>query len=547
MDKVTIFDTTLRDGEQSPGATMTLEEKLDVGRQLARLGVDVIEAGFPIASPGDLESVRQIALEVKGPTICGLARCNKNDIDTCWEAVKHAEKSRIHVFLASSDIHLEYKLRMTRQQALEQAREMVAYARSLCPDIEYSPEDAGRTDPEYLYQVLEAMIDAGATTVNIPDTVGYTTPEEFGALIRSIQENVPNIDKAVISVHCHNDLGLATANSLAAVRNGARQIECTVNGIGERAGNAALEEIVMALKTRGQFFGVEIDIDATQITRISSMVSTHTGIPIQPNKAIVGANAFAHEAGIHQHGMLKNPLTYEIMTPESVGLSKNALVLGKHSGRHAFKEYLDELGHNLDRDNLDKVFTRFKLLADKKKLVTDADIEAIITDELFQPPEVYKLENVQISCGSNSIPTATVRLRTPEGDIVSDAALGDGPVDAVYQAINRVINVQNELVEFSIQAITKGMDAVGEVTIRISADVSTNGDTVKRIFSGRGIDTDIIVACAKAYMFALNKLLSAKRDMVRQHQWEAGGNYGPHPTRATFTIDGKGSKDLFKS
>ena len=514
MDKVTIFDTTLRDGEQSPGATMTLEEKLDVGRQLARLGVDVIEAGFPAASPGDLEAVRQVALEVKGPTICGLARCHKDDIDACWEAVKRAEKPRIHVFLASSDIHLEHKLRMTREQALEQGREMVAYARSLCPDIEYSPEDAGRTDPAYLYQVVEAVIDAGATTVNIPDTVGYTMPEEFGALISDIKEHVPNIDKAVISVHCHNDLGLATANSLAAVRNGARQIECTVNGIGERAGNAALEEIVMTLKTRGQSFGVETDIDTTQIMRASSIVSTHTGISVQPNKAIVGSNAFAHEAGIHQHGVLKNPLTYEIMTPESVGLSKNALVLGKHSGRHAFKEYLTALGHDLDRDSLDKVFTRFKLLADKKKLVTDVDIEAVITDELFGPPEVYKLEMVQISCGSNTIPTATVRLQTPTGDIVSDAALGDGPVDAVYQAINRIIGMPNELVEFSIKAITEGMDAVGEVTVRIAADLPTDGETVKRIFSGRGIDTDIIVASAKAYMFALNKLLAAKQDMV---------------------------------
>ncbi len=546
MEKVLIFDTTLRDGEQSPGATMTIEEKLDVARQLARLGVDIIEAGFPAASPGDLDAVRQVALEVRGPIICGLARANKNDIDACWEAVRHAEKPRIHVFLASSDIHLHHKLRMSREEALQQAREMVAYAKSLCPDIEYSPEDAGRTDPEYLYQVLEAVIAAGATTVNIPDTVGYTTPDEFGALIRGIKENVPNIDQAVISVHCHNDLGLATANSLSAVRNGARQIECTINGIGERAGNAALEEIVMALKTRPQFFQVETNIDTTQIMRTSNIVSTHTGIPVQPNKAIVGANAFAHEAGIHQHGVLKNPLTYEIMTPESVGLSKSALVLGKHSGRHAFKEYLENLGYDLDRDSLDKVFTRFKLLADKKKLVTDADIEAIITDELFQPPEVYKLEHVQIQCGMNSIPTATVRLRTPDGEVISDAALGDGPVDAVYQAINRVIGVQNELVEFSIQAITEGMDAVGEVTIRIAADISGNGQPVKRIFSGRGIDTDIVVASAKAYMFALNKLLSAKREMARQAQYQAGGNYKPHPTRGTFTIDGKGSKDLFK-
>ncbi len=404
MDRVVIFDTTLRDGEQSPGATLNQEEKMDIARQLARLKVDVIEAGFPAASPGDQEAVRQVACEVKGPIIAGLARANKKDIDACWDALRFAEQPRIHVFLASSDIHLHYKLQMSREEALQQAREMVAYAKTLCPDIEYSPEDAGRTDPEYLYQLVEAVIAAGATTVNIPDTVGYCTPEEFGGLIRGIREHVPNIAQAIISVHCHNDLGLATANSLAAIENGARQVESTINGIGERAGNAALEEVVMALKTRGQRFNVTTDIDTTQITRASSMVSTHTGISVQPNKAIVGANAFAHEAGIHQHGVLKNALTYEIMTPESVGLSKNALVLGKHSGRHAFKEYLTSLGYDLEREGLDKVFTRFKLLADKKKLVTDADIEAIIHDELFQPPEVYRLENVQVTCGIEQHP-----------------------------------------------------------------------------------------------------------------------------------------------
>lgn len=546
MERVIIFDTTLRDGEQSPGATLNSDEKVDIAKQLARLRVDVIEAGFPAASSGDLEAVRRISHEVQGPVICALARANKEDIDKAWEAIRYAEKGRIHVFLASSDIHLKYKLKMTREEALERAREMVAYAKSLCEDIEFSPEDAGRSDPEYLYQVLEAVIEAGATTVNIPDTVGYCMPDEFGALILGIKNNVQNIDKAIISVHCHNDLGLATANSLAAVLNGARQVECTINGIGERAGNAALEEIVMAIQTRPQFFNLTTNINAKQIYRASHLVSTHTNIPIQPNKAIVGANAFAHEAGIHQDGVLKNKLTYEIMTPESIGLSDNVLVLGKHSGRHAFRTYLEGMGYELQPEELDRVFERFKDLADKKKSVTDADIDAIIADELYQPPETYRLEQVQVSCGDHSIPTATVLLRTPEGDMVSDAALGSGPVDAVYKAINRVIGVPNKLIEFSIKAVTEGIDAVGEVTIRIEAELPINGQTVKRVFSGRGSDTDIVVASAKAYMYALNKLMAAKRELKREAQLKAAGKNANQKPQEHFTLYGHGAKDLFK-
>jgi len=511
MDRVLIFDTTLRDGEQSPGATLNMEQKLQIAKQLARLGVDIIEAGFPAASPGDLEAVRRIALEVEGPTICGLARANREDIDKAWEALRYAPRPRIHTFIATSDIHLKHKLRMSRDDVLARAREMVAYAKGYCDDVEFSPEDAGRSDPEFLYKVLEAAIEAGAATVNIPDTVGYTLPEEFAGLIRGIFANVPNIDRAVVSVHCHNDLGLATANSLAAIREGARQVECTVNGIGERAGNASLEEIVMALYTRRQFFKLTTNIVTTEIYRTSRMVSNYTGLVVQPNKAIVGANAFAHEAGIHQDGVLKHRLTYEIIDARTIGLKGSALVLGKHSGRHAFKTKLEELGYHLDADELNQVFARFKELSDKKKEVADADIEAIIADELFQPPEIYHLEQVQVSCGDNSIPTATVRLRTPDGQVLTDADLGTGPVDAIYRAINRIVGVPNKLIEFSIKAVTEGIDAVGEVTIRIEAD---NGfGRKRRAFSGHGASTDIIVASAKAYMSALNKLLAARQEM----------------------------------
>jgi 2-isopropylmalate synthase len=521
MDQILIFDTTLRDGEQSPGATLNIDEKLDIARQLARLKVDIIEAGFPIASPGDFEAVRRIALEVgqddDAPVICGLARANKKDVERAWEAVREARRPRIHTFLATSDIHLEHKLKISREECLSQVREMVTFAKSLTDDVEYSPEDAGRSDPEFLFQVLAVAIEAGATTLNIPDTVGYTTPAEFGRLIVDIIAKVPGADRVIISAHCHNDLGLATANTLAAIQAGARQVEVTVNGIGERAGNTSLEEVVMALYTRPQVYNVRSNADTTQITRASRMVSAYTGIPVQPNKAIVGSNAFAHEAGIHQDGMLKHRLTYEIMQPETVGLSQSKLVLGKHSGRHAFRAHLEEMGYRLSEDDLAKAFERFKELADKKKIVADADIEAIIADEIYQPKEFYRLEHVQVSCGDHSIPTATVRLRGPDGVIRQDADVGSGPVDAVYKAINRVVRVPNTLTEFSIKAVTEGVDAVAEVTIRIEPEndalgVNPQTGATKRTFSGHGADTDTIVASAKAYMSALNKLLSARQE-----------------------------------
>ena len=519
MDRVIIFDTTLRDGEQSPGATLHTDEKLEIARQLARLGADVIEAGFPASSPGDLDAVRRIAREVRGSAICGLARCIKSDIDAAWEAVKDAEKKRIHVFIATSNIHMQHKLRMTREQVVEATRQMVAHARSLCDDIEFSPEDAGRSDPEFLYQVLAVAIECGATTLNIPDTVGYTTPLEFGALIRGIRENTPGIEKAIISTHCHNDLGMAVANSLTGVLEGARQVECTINGLGERAGNAALEEIVMALYTRRQLFGLTTNINTIEIYPTSRMVSNYTGLAVQANKAIVGANAFAHEAGIHQDGILKNRLTYEIMDAKTVGLAQSTLVMGKHSGRHAFADKLEQMGYHLDKEQLNRAFARFKELADKKKVVAEADIEAIVSDEVFQPQEVYRLEQLQVSCGDQAIPTATVRLRAPNGEMITDSAHGTGPVDAVYKAINRIVGVPNKLTEFSIKAVTEGIDAVGEVTVHIEAETGEhnglpiNPQTGKktRVFSGHGAATDIIVASGRAYMNALNKLLAIRR------------------------------------
>ncbi|MDB9514972.1 2-isopropylmalate synthase [Kamptonema animale CS-326] len=514
-DRIIIFDTTLRDGEQSPGAALNVDEKLTIARQLARLGVDVIEAGFPYASPGDFEAVQKIAQTVGvegGPTICGLARASKNDIEAAAKALEPAANRRIHTFLATSDIHLEYKLKKTRAEVLAIVPEMVAHAKSFVEDVEFSPEDAGRSDPEFLYQVLERAIAAGATTVNIPDTVGYTTPAEFGALIRGIKENVPNIDQAIISVHGHNDLGLAVANFLEAVKNGARQLECTINGIGERAGNAALEELVMALHVRRQYFNPFLgrpvnseesltNIDTRQIYKTSRLVSTLTGMLVQPNKAIVGANAFAHESGIHQDGVLKNKLTYEIMDATSIGLTDNQIVLGKLSGRHAFQSRLKELGFELSDDELNKAFVKFKDLADKKKEITDWDLEAIANDEIHQPPELFRVELVQVSCGDRARPTATVTLRTPTGEELTDAAIGTGPVDAVYRAINRVVNVPNELIEFSVQSVTAGIDAIGEVTIRLRHE--------GKVFSGHAANTDIIVASAQAYVSALNRLYAS--------------------------------------
>ena len=525
---VKIFDTTLRDGEQSPGATMTSSEKLEIARSLARLGVDIIEAGFPAASPDDLEAVRRIAEEVgnplkgepglKIPTIAGLARATKGDIEKAWEAVKVAQSPRIHLFLATSEIHMQYKLNMDREQVLDRVSEMVAYAKAKCSDVEFSPEDAGRSDTSFLYVVLEEAIKAGATTLNIPDTVGYTTPEEFGSLIAGIIKNVKDIDKVTISVHTHDDLGLATANALAGIQAGARQAEVTINGIGERAGNTSLEEVVMALKTRHPVFGLETGIDATQLSRISKLVSNYTGMVVQPNKAIVGANAFAHEAGIHQDGMLKHNQTYEIMRPEDVGVNQSRLVMGKHSGRHALRARLAEMGHMLDETELDKAFARFKELADRKKVITDMDLEAIIADEFYRPRDVFALEGLQVACGTMGLPTATIRLRGPDGKIHVHASIGTGPVDATYKAIDAIVKTPATLLEFNIHAITEGIDALGEVTVRVQADAGQHTmDAQKeiqyaRVYGGHGADSDIIVASAKAYLAALNKLIVARME-----------------------------------
>lgn len=503
MDKVTIFDTTLRDGEQAAGTSLTPAEKLEIARQLEKLGVDVIEAGFPISSPGDFEAVQLIAREIKNCTICGLSHATPEAVDRAWEAVREAKRPRIHVFLSASDIHLMYQLRKTREEILELARDMVARARRYTDDVEFSPMDATRTEPAFLYRILEAVIDAGATTVNIPDTVGYAIPAEFGELITGIINNVPNIDKAVLSVHCHDDLGLAVANSIEAIRRGARQVECTVNGIGERAGNASMEEIVMALKTRSDFLQLTTNIDTTQIYRTSRLVSELTGFPVQPNKAIVGANAFRHQSGIHQDGVIKKSITYEIIDPRSVGVPASSLVLGKVSGRHAFRERLAELGYSLEGDAFERAFKAFKELADKKKEVTDRDIESLIAEEMRTASELYHLDHVQVSCGDHSVPTATVRLIAPDGKVLADAALGTGPVDAVYKAINRIIKVPNKLTEFTVKSVTEGIDAIGEVLIRIESDGVS--------YTGRGASTDIIVASAKAYMNALNRLLIARK------------------------------------
>ncbi len=522
---VRIFDTTLRDGEQSPGATLTSTEKLEIARQLARLGVDVIEAGFPAASPDDLRSVQRIAQIVgnshhggeRVPIICGLARATKADIDAAWEAVKPALRPRIHTFIATSDIHMKHKLRMSRAEVVARTREMVAYAKGYCDDVEFSPEDAGRSDPEFLYEVLAAAIEAGATTLNIPDTVGYTTPQEFGDLIRGIIAHTPGIEQVIVSVHCHNDLGMATANTLAGLQAGARQAEVTINGIGERAGNTALEEVVMALHTRRAYYGLVTGIDTTQIARTSRMVSHYTGLPVQPNKAIVGANAFAHEAGIHQDGMLKHHATYEIMRPEMVGLSHSQLVLGKHSGRHAFRVRLAEMGYELTPEELEVAFRRFKELADKKKRVTDADLEALLTDLFQQPESGYQLVDLQVVAGRPGMPTATVKLRGPDGQERIEVAIGTGPVDATYRAIDAIVRVPNTLLEYNVHAITEGIDAQGEVSVRLLSEGNGN-----RVVGGYGADTDIIVASAKAYLNALNRLLAEARAKRRPSVVETG-------------------------
>ncbi|MBI5048698.1 MAG: 2-isopropylmalate synthase [Deltaproteobacteria bacterium] len=504
-DYVKIFDTTLRDGEQSPGASMNVEEKVMIARQLARLGVDIIEAGFAISSPGDFEAVRRISHEVEGPVVCSLARAKPEDIDRAWEALKGAPKPRIHTFISTSDIHLKHQFRMTREEAKKRAVEMVRRTKGYVHDVEFSPMDASRSEREYLYEVLEAVIDAGAITVNIPDTVGYAIPSEFGALIKAIKSNVKNIDKAVISVHCHNDLGLAVANSLAAVINGARQVECTINGIGERAGNASMEEIVMILRTRKDILHIDTRINTEHIHPTSRLISSITGIMVQPNKAIVGDNAFAHESGIHQDGLLKEKTTYEIMRPESIGIAQSTLVMGKHSGRHAFKTRLKELGYELSEENLNKAFERFKILADRKKEVFDEDIEAIVADEILriEIPDRFKLDKLNVASGTESTPTAAVEMYI-DGKHVKEKGVGDGPVDAAYKTIAKMTKTKSKLLRYSVNAITGGTDAQGEVTVRLQED--------DHIVLGQGAHTDIIVASAKAYINALNKLEYRKRE-----------------------------------
>ena len=502
-NRIMIFDTTLRDGEQAPGCSMNTREKLEMARQLARLKVDVIEAGFAIASEDDFEAVKTIAQNLKGgPIIASLCRTRDIDIDRAWEALQYADRSRIHIFIATSEIHITYKLKSTQEDVLQAAIAAVKHARRYTDDVEFSPEDAHRSEQDFLCKVVEEVIEAGATTINIPDTVGYGLPWEFGARIKNLFDRVPNIDKAVISCHCHNDLGLAVANSLEAVRNGARQVECTINGIGERAGNASLEEIVMALRTRKDLLDFETGINTEEIYRSSKLLTSIIGIPVQPNKAIVGANAFAHEAGVHQHGMLQKPLTYEIMTPESVGVPQSRLVLGKHSGRHAFKKRLEELGVILPEEAVNRAFTRFKIVADKKKEVFDDDLLAIVEEEALAAGETYTLEYLQFTSGINIVPTATVRLKR-ENDIFQESGWGDGPVDAAYKAIDQITKVQGRLADYSIRAITAGKDALGEVVLKLEV----NGHTV----IGRATSTDVIEASVRAYLNAINKIVGAAR------------------------------------
>ncbi len=495
---ITIFDTTLRDGEQAPGCSMNLGEKIEVARQLTRLGVDVIEAGFAIASPGDFMSVREIARTVRGPIIASLSRALPKDIDRAWEAVREAERPRIHTFIATSAIHMEHKLRMTGEQVLEQAVTMVRYAKRLCPDVEFSAEDASRSEPEFLCRIFRAVIAAGAGTINVPDTVGYSTPEEFAGLIRKIKADVINGNPAKISVHCHNDLGLAVANSLAAIQAGADQVECTVNGLGERAGNAALEEVVMALRTRSERFGASCGIDTTQIHATSRLVSSVTGVRVQPNKAVVGDNAFAHEAGIHQHGVLANRETYEIMTPESVGLPRSEMVLGKHSGRHAFDERLATLGLRVEPTAASALFEAFKELADKKKTVSDRDIGALALGRTLVVPEAFKLDSFVINSGTMLTSTSSVRLSIPDGDVTERVAIGDGPIDASFKAIDKIVNLNFTLEDFRLEAVTGGRDAQGEARVRIGFEGNS--------FNGRGVSTDIVEASIRAYLGAINSM-----------------------------------------
>ncbi|MBN1293824.1 MAG: 2-isopropylmalate synthase [Candidatus Latescibacteria bacterium] len=496
--RIIIFDTTLRDGEQSPGASLDIKEKVQIALQLERLGVDVIEAGFPVSSPVQFEAVESCSTEVKNAVVCGLARTLEKDIKSAYEALKHATRARIHTFIATSPIHMEYKLHKKPDEVLKMAVEAVKFAKSLVNDVEFSGEDAFRSDPGFLKEVVAATIDAGAGTINIPDTVGYAIPSEFGEFIRDIMENVPNVSKAIISVHCHNDLGLAVANSLMAIRNGARQVEVAVNGLGERAGNASLEEIVMSIDVRKDFLDFTTGINTKEIYRTSQLVSNLSGIRVQPNKAIVGANAFAHESGIHVDGLLKKRSTYEIMTPESIGLTDMKIILGRHSGKHGFKKRLEDLGYMLSDSELDAAFERFLIVADKKKEVFDEDIAAIIEDEIHSSPKYYTLDYFHISSGSSTIPTSTVRIKLGN-EVKQASAWGDGPVDATYKAINEIVDIPIKLGEYSLRAVTEGTEAMGEVSLRMMVNDGF-------VITGRGASTDILEASAKAYVDGLNKI-----------------------------------------
>lgn len=506
-DRVIIFDTTLRDGEQSPGASMNTGEKMRLALQLEKLGVDVLEAGFPAASEGDLEAVSEIAGRLKKTEVAALARTSKSDIDRAWQAISHAEKPRIHTFLATSDIHLEYKLKMTRNEVVDKTVEAVKYAKSLTDNVEFSAEDGSRSDRDFLCGVFEAAIEAGATTVNLPDTVGYAIPEEFADMVKYVKAHTPNIGRAVFSVHCHNDLGLATANTLAAIQAGARQAEVTINGIGERAGNTSMEEVVMALNTRPNFIPVTTGINTEFIYPSSRLVSMITGIIVQPNKAIVGANAFAHEAGIHQDGVLKNPMTYEIMKPETIGLSANRLVLGKHSGRHALRSHLKEMGYDLSDEELNLVFKKFKDLADKKKHIVDEDLEVIVTEGILRTKDIFRLEYLHVTCGTTVLPMASVELSINDRS-VRGAGYGNGPIDSTFNTIGKLAGTQSELLRFTVGALTGGTDAQGEVTVRLRE----NG----LVALGKGADPDIITASAKAYVNGLNRLEYLKAHPVKE-------------------------------
>jgi 2-isopropylmalate synthase len=506
-DRVFVFDTTLRDGEQSPGCSMNIEEKLRLARQLENLRVDVMEAGFPISSEGDFEAVREVAKIVQGCTIAALARALKGDVDRAWEAIQYAKHPRIHIFLATSDLHLKYKLKKTREQVLHDAVTAVQYAKTLCDEVEFSCEDASRTDIDFLCQIVEATIDAGATIINLPDTVGYAVPDEYGAMFKTVRERVPNIQKAMLSAHCHNDLGLAVANSLAALLNGARQVECTINGIGERAGNAALEEIVMAIKTRRERLRLYTNVNTEEIMKTSKLLCSLTGMTVQRNKAIVGLNAFAHEAGIHQDGILKSPITYEIMTPQSVGIKETTLILGKHSGRHALKQRYTELGYQLSDEELERAYKLFCSIADKKKEIFDEDLEAILETGVSSTEEIYQLVNLQITSGTNIRPTATIELKHGD-EVLVDSATGDGPVDAAYKAIERITGVMGELKEYSIKAVHSGHDAIGEVFVRVEFDGIP--------YNGRAASTDIVMGSVHAYLEALNRALATRKRRERQ-------------------------------